>query len=159
MHPTYLLSFYVFAASKLAQYQIGFPRIQPDFDTSDLWVILVVSPDCVTKHRTAVVSMDHAQSVDGSAGPAQLGVDRCDRLRPRHVVNVKFKKSAERNADHLLALSNACRLSAKPLFHRQKASSFVSAPQCVLRIPQAIQSRRRSRRRSPKPPQIGRAHV
>ena len=90
--------------SQFAQYQIGLSRIQPDLDPLDLRVPLIVCPDRITKHGAAMVSVDHAQPVNGGVRSAQLGVDRRDRLRPRHVVNVDFQKPAERNANRLLAL-------------------------------------------------------
>jgi len=90
--------------SKLAQNQIGFSQIQPDFDPLDLRVPLIVCPDRITKHGAAVISVDHAEPIDGGIGSAQLGVDCCDRLCPRHAVNINFDKPAERNANRLLAL-------------------------------------------------------
>jgi hypothetical protein len=42
--------------------------------------------------------VDHAQPVNGGVDPTQLRVNGGDRLRPRHVVNVDFQKTAEWNS-------------------------------------------------------------
>ena len=85
-------------SSQFSQDQIRLTRIHSDFDPFDLRVVLIVRPDRVAEHGAAVEAVDHAQPVNGGVDPTQPGVDRRDRLRPRHVVNVDFQKTAEWNS-------------------------------------------------------------
>ena len=59
---------------------------------------LIVRPHRVAQRRSAVEPVDDAQPVHRGVGPAESGVDRRDRLRSRHVVDVDLNKAAGEHA-------------------------------------------------------------
>ena len=70
-------------------------------------MIPIVRPDRVAQHRSAVEPVDDAQPVNRSVGPPKPGVDRRDRLGPRHVVNIDLHKPAGENTPSPLSVSGS----------------------------------------------------
>ena len=96
------------SAVQISQYQIRLALIESDLDPLHLRMIFVVRPDRVTKHRPAVEAVDDPKSVYGGVGPPESGIDRRDRLCPRHVVYVDFKKSLHGLCPLSRVLSSRC---------------------------------------------------